>query len=126
MRIILCFLLTLVAAPAWAEWVKVGVANDGRFTFYIDPDSIRKDGNLRKVWEIQDRRQRDKDGVMSWRARSEYDCKEEQTRILALSKHSEPMAGGETLWSRHGDAGEWSDIPPGSIVESALKRVCAK
>lgn len=24
MRVVLCFLFALIAAPAWAEWVKVG------------------------------------------------------------------------------------------------------
>lgn len=123
MRIILCFLLALVAAPAWAEWVQV-VAND-RTIFYIDPASIRKDGNLRKVWGIADLKQRDKDGTMSRRSRSEYDCKEERRRTLALSTHSEPMAGGLTLMSFE-QASEWSAIPPDTVAETILKRVCAK
>lgn len=123
MRIILCFLLALVAAPAWAEWVRL--AGSDTAILYIDPDSIRKDGNFRKVWEIADLKQRHKDGVMSLRTRSEYDCKEERSRFLAISHHSEPMAGGETLSSGDG-VGPWTAIPPDSLAETSLKRVCAK
>lgn len=123
MRTILCFLLALVATPAWAEWVKVSVSDTS--IFYIDPASIRKDGNLRKVWRITDLKQRHKDGEMSIRGLDEYDCKEERLRFLALSSHSETMAGGETLWSKNYSDGEWQAIPPGSTVARVLKIVCA-
>ena len=123
MRIILCFLLALVAAPAWAEWVKVAATDTS--TFYIDPASIRKDGNLRKVWQINDLNQRHKDGEMSRRVRMEFDCKQERSRSIAISTHSDPMAGGVTLSSGDG-SGEWSAIPPDSISGTVLKRVCAK
>lgn len=123
MRIILCFFLYLVAAPAWAEWVKVAASDTS--TFYIDPASIRKNGNLRKVWGITDLKQRDSvDGEMSRRSRGEYDCKEERYRILAFSFHSEPMARGETLRSKD-DVGTWHAIPPDSVSADILKIVCA-
>lgn len=124
MRIILCFLLSLVAAPAWAEWVKVSVAEDGSLSIYIDPASIRKDGNLRKVWQINARKQRDKDGAMSVRARHEYDCKEDRFRVLAASSHSEPMAGGDVLESAD-DPSTWFAIPPDTLSARVLKVVCA-
>lgn len=123
MRIILCFLLALVAAPVWAEWVKVAVTEDGSVAYYIDPASLRKEGNFRKVWQIADLKQRE-DGEMSTRSRDEYDCKEERRRILSLSSYSEPMAGGETLWSKDG-VREWRAIPPGSVSAGILKIVCA-
>lgn len=122
MRIILCFLMALVAAPAWAEWVKVMESDSA--VFYIDPASIREDGNLRKVWEILDLKQRGKNGSMSMRGRKEYDCKEEQSRLHAFSTHSEPMAGGKTLLSEDG-VDEWFAIPPGSGSARILKIVCA-
>ena len=115
-----------VAAPDLAKWVKVDAAVDGSFTYYIDPASIRKDGNLRKVREIQNLNQRDEEGEMSRRLLSEYDCKEERSRILAISSHSEPMAGGVTLLSENYSDDKWSAIPPDSVSETILKRVCAK
>jgi hypothetical protein len=124
MRIILCFVLALVAAPTWAEWVEVSETDS--VVFYIDPATIRKDGNLRKVWLIQDMKQRHKDGEMSRRARYEFDCKEERVRIVALSGHSESIARGETLWSFDQTADDWSAIPPGTAHEAILELVCAK
>ena len=97
MRIILYFLIAVVAAPAWAAWVAVSESND--LVAYIEPASIRKNGHFRKVWQVQDLKQRDEHGAMSRRLLIEYDCKDERFRVLATSTHSEPVAAGKTLVS---------------------------
>ena len=115
--------LLLVTGSAWAEWVRVTGSETS--DQYIDPATIRKDGNHVKVWEIQNLKQRHKDGELSRRARVEYDCKKERNRILSLSTFSGPMAGGTRLV----DAGEvfkWEDIPPSSLFARVLKIVCAQ
>jgi len=122
MRLVLCLLLALAAAPAWAEWVKVSETDDS--VFYIDPATIRKDGNLRRVWTINDLKQRQKDGEMSRRFLNEYDCKEERSRILSISEHSDPMAGGKTLVSESKPI--WSHVPPGTPSQTMMRIVCAK
>jgi len=113
--------LLLVTGPAWAEWL--WVAESDYADFYIDPSTIRKDGNLRKVWEIQDLKQRHKDGELSRRFRVERDCKEERYKFLSFSTHSGPMASGTTLTTQLG-SGQWDDIPPNSVGETVLKIVC--
>ena len=120
MRIILC-LLAFVTSPAWAEWVKVRETKDA--TFYIDTATIRKDGHFRKIWEVKDFRERDTGGEMSVRFLSEYDCKEERYRVLSLSSHSEPMAGGHIVISGD-DPSHWVAIPPDTLGEITMKRVC--
>jgi hypothetical protein len=122
MRIVLG-LLALVAAPAWAGWVAVSESND--LVAYIDPTSIRKNGNFRKVWQVQDLKQRGKGGEMSRRLLIEYDCKEERFRILLTSTHSEPMADGKTLVSSD-DPGKWVAFPPDTPAEDTLEIVCTK
>lgn len=124
MRFILCLLLALVTAPAWAEWLEVVVLDSGD-AIYIDPAKIRKNGNFRKVWEIQNLKQRHEMGEMSRRFLNEYDCKEEQVRILSGTSHSEPMAGGKVLLS--GDSPrKWIAIAPDTYPERIFKFVCAK
>ena len=113
-----------LSASTLAEWTRVETA--GENTFYIDYTSIRKDGNRRAVWEIQDLNQRSTKGVMSRRSRNEYDCNAEKNRILSISVHSESMAGGETLASGTASAPTWGDISPGSPFDRILKIVCAK
>lgn len=115
--------LLLATSSAWAGWVLAAQSDDN--DFYIDPETIRKDGNLVRVWEIQDLKQRDKVGVSSRRLRVEYDCKQERRRILSSSEHSEPMAGGKILLIST-ESSNWRDIPPGSVVSVKLKLVCRK
>ena len=124
MRIILCLLLALGSATVSAEWVEVGETVDGKAT-YFESTKIRKNGNIRKVWQIQDQNKRDEDGVMSRRILFEYDCKEWRSRVLSVSWYAERMAGGEAL-GMNVDPGKWSDIPPNTFAEIILKRVCTK
>ncbi len=122
MRILL-ILLALVAAPAWAEWVAMGETAD--IVAYIDPATIKKDGNLRRIWQLHELKQRDKDGTMSKRALVEYDCKEERQKVLSLSSHSEPWVGGKVLGSGS-ITSEWQYIAPNTTAAAILKIVCAK
>ena len=115
--------LLMLAGSAWAEWVVY--TNNDEATFYFDPSTIRKDGNLRRVWELHDFRRRDKDGEMSLRTRQEYDCKQERQRFLGGSTHSEPMAGGKPLRTA-GESNDWDGVAPGTVGERMLNLVCAK
>lgn len=125
-KALLLSLLLLATGSAWAEWEEVSKTD--RATFYADKTTIRKDGNLSKMWSVYDLKQRDKDGSMSSRSRHEYDCKGERRRYLATSSHAEPMAGGKTIESYGEDLNKnpWRDIPPGTAAEDMLKIACAQ
>jgi len=114
--------LMMLSGSAWAEWVMY--ATNETNTFYYDPATIRKDGHIRRVWVLNDLRKRHKDGEMSRRSRTEYDCKQERMKYLASSEHSEPMAGGAVLsTAEHKE--EWRAIPPDTPLETIFKIVCA-
>jgi len=115
--------LMMLASSAWAEWVMYS-KNESE-TFYYDPATIRKDGNMRRVWELQDLRMRRKNGDMSVRMRIEYDCKQESYRFLGLSGHSEPMAGGAVL-GMEGEDNKWRAIAPDTNANTILNLVCSK
>jgi hypothetical protein len=123
-KLLLTLLISLMlAGSAWAVWVKV--AESDRFYRYIDPATIRKDGNLVRLWEINEAKQRDEKGALSHRSRTEYDCKQERRRVLSLSSHSGSMAGGTILFEDT-KVFWWEDIPPDTVAEILLKIVCAK
>lgn len=123
MRVVVCVLLALLAMPARAQWEVV--AKTFAVVIYINPASLRKDGDLREVWSIQDLRERDEDGEMSRLVLLQLDCREELFRPLAASTHDEPMAFGATLFSSNRTFG-WQTIPPGSLAGGVLKVVCAR
>jgi hypothetical protein len=112
-----------VAAENSAAWEKL-VESDS-VAHYINPSTIRKDGNLRSVWYLQQPKQRDPSGVMSRRGLMEYDCKDQRYKFLSVSAYSEPMAGGETLGGTS-SPGEWNFVPPNNVFGLILEIVCKK
>lgn len=91
-RIALTLCLMFAAAPARAEWVKIGTTNMA--VHYVDMATVRKDGNLRRVWALQDMVEASEAGVRSIRTLQEYDCEQQRFRYLAVAAHSGPMGGG--------------------------------
>jgi hypothetical protein len=122
MRIALTLSLILAAAPAWAEWVKVG--RTVAAVHYVDPATVQKDGSLRRVWALQDMVETSPEGVMSIRALQEYDCADERFRYLSLAAHSRSMARGEVL-AEHELRDAWNSRPPGAKASAIGKIVCA-
>lgn len=116
--------LMMLTGSAWAEWVRHSIGEDS-IIHYFDPATIRKDGNMRRVWELQDLRERGKFGEMSRRMRFEYDCKQERYKSLGFSFHTEPMAGGTVLLS-DGERNEWKAIPPDTTAETIFNILCSK
>ncbi len=54
-RLLLITLLVLRHGPVYAEWV--AVENNylpGKQTVYVDPDTIRREGNLVTLWQLTD------------------------------------------------------------------------
>ena len=123
MRLLICLILVLVTAPAWAAWEKAASSDKG--IFYIDPATIRKNGDLREVWQMEDFKTKRPDGAMSARILREFDCKGERVRVLESSEHTGEKATGKTLKSKS-DAGKWGHIPPSTVIAVISKTVCSR
>lgn len=50
LRFALLFLLTI--GSAWADWVAIGKSTD--FTMYVDPQSLRRNGQIASAWVMGD------------------------------------------------------------------------
>jgi hypothetical protein len=120
-------MLTLIAltfsASVSAEWVEVGDADDT--VLFLAPDTFRKAGNLRRIWEIQDfKSDVFGDGVRSLRYQSEYDCMMGNLRVLYLQAFKTQMATGEAL-NVPFNGKDWVPVPANSIASISLRVVCA-
>jgi hypothetical protein len=123
-KTVMMLLLAAMSSSAMAEWVLVGEGTNGT-NFYIDPKTIKKDGNLRRAWLVTDLPTADDRGIHSRLALQEFDCKGERRRTLSLSVHSGPMAGGNVIRNQDSQ-GNWQYIAPGTTGEAMLKLVCSK
>ncbi len=64
-----------------------------------DPAATRSSEGFGRAWEMQDLKQRGPDGELSMRTFSEFDCKDERSRILSVSRHPDLMAGGRIIFA---------------------------
>lgn len=122
----LMMLLAVVSSSAAAEWVEVGSSETS--TLYADPTTIRRAGNLVKMWNLIDSKTPMKLRGMPYlssRVQQQYDCKEEQWRAVYLSFFAGNMGNGPLLFD-NSDPDKWSPVPPGGGHEILWKIACAK
>ena len=113
-------LLIPISCSVWADWIKI--SENDKASFYIDADTVRKDGYVRKFWIMHDLKAKEK-GVFTRRARMEIDCNKERSRYLSFTSHSGSMNTGEILFSSS-EATEWLDVPPRTADSMFLVFAC--
>ena len=125
-RLLLIIFLFLSSAPAYAEWVEVGITDEA--TVYADPDTIRRKGDLVKMWYLHDFKTTQtvlKKSYLSSRSQDEYDCTEDRHRALATTSFSGNMGSGKVR-SSYSIKGKWEPVPPGTITQTLWKVACDK
>ena len=126
-RLLLIALLVLSSAPAYAEWVQIDKTNDG-MTIYIDPDTIRRKGNLVKMWKLFDHMtMQTKSGVsfFSIKGQDEFDCSGERSRVLAATFFRDNRGRGMVVGSIS-DEGKWQPVEPESVGQVLWEFACGK
>ncbi|MEY4712116.1 MAG: hypothetical protein RIS88_1566 [Pseudomonadota bacterium] len=91
-----CLAALVLPALASANWTKVGESEVA--TLYMDRSSIQREEYVVRVWEIQDLKASDADGVRSRRYLNEYDCKHQMYRIGNMTSYAGPMLTGQKLF----------------------------
>ena len=126
-RLLLGLMFLLTATAAMAEWT--AIAENDELIVYVDTATIRRNGNLVKMWDLRDFKtiQTTASGAsfLSSKAQNEYDCKEEKMRLLAFSWFSGQMGRGKVVFS-HSDPEKWTPIGPDSIGETFWKIACGR
>jgi hypothetical protein len=125
--LILTLLLGVASDNAAAEWIVVNWSD--KAIHYADPTSIRRAGDRVKMWHLIDLKTAEStiSGVppfMSSRTQQEYDCKEEQSRVLFVSFHSKNMAEGTAVFRNSYPGSDWSPVPPGTTTNALWKIAC--
>jgi|SRR5688572_3041314 hypothetical protein len=126
-RLLLFILLFLNVGLAFADWMSLGESDSGT-TVHADPTTIRREGDLVKMWVLFDfKTVRTKEGVSysSAKAHMEYDCADQRYEGLAVMYYSSNMGNGNVL-DRTSGKGKWLRISPGSLDQSLWKLACDK
>ena len=121
-------LLLLGAGAAQAEWTQIGVSRkaDDAFTLYVDPATIQRNGNLVRMWDLQDFRQPQQvDGktYFAEKTQIEFDCEAKKARILATIDCAGRMCTGKVVYS-DADTSEWTAVGANTLGELEWKAAC--
>ena len=121
-------LLFLNSVPAYAEWVAVE-ETPGLRTVYVDPDTIRREGNLVTLWLLMDFKwmqgNRSPSRFLSTKTQKQYDCAEKRLRLLAFTEFSRNMGTGIPA-DGYVDKGNWVRVEPDSISQALWEVACGK
>jgi hypothetical protein len=127
-RLILIMLLVLSYGPAYAEWVEVSANKKAGVIAYADPDTIRRKGDLVKMWSLFDLKTTQTVGgnsYLSIKTQQTYDCAEDRSRALAYTKFSGNMGHGAEVYSGSVEQ-KWNPVTPMSVGQELWKVACGK
>lgn len=128
-KILLAIVLTLFSAGAMAKWITVGkMEGDAGFTVYADKSSIKKAGNVSKMWALFDFNsiKKTKDfRYLSYKQLAEYDCQGQKTRVMEYSLHSKHMGKSGAIFKDR-TPGKWEKIVPKSVAGNLFEIACKK
>jgi hypothetical protein len=125
---LLITLLVLSSGPVYAGWELTSGDDETGLTVYVDPDTIRRKGNLVKMWQLYDYKTVQTvagDSLLSFKRYNEYDCAEERTRMLAYTWFSGNMGTGHVVYSTP-DEQPWEPVVQGSINRALWRVACSK
>lgn len=119
--------LAVLPAPTVmaARWEFVAQINQN--IYYIDPRSVKEEGDHKAAWTLVDYRkpQKLKDGqtYLSTHGQLQIKCKERRARLVHLSYHGGEMMSGAVV-QQGGMLQEWLEIEPGSPMHKLAYRLC--
>ncbi len=131
-------LLFLSTVPAYADWVAVekDYLAPGLQTVYVDPDTIRREGNLVTLWQLIDFKTMQGNGGMgplgygphrflSTKTHKEFDCAGKRVRLLEFTEFSCRMGTGKAA-NGYVDKDNWLPVEPESISYALWEVACGK
>ena len=130
MKRLLFVVIMMTCSASYAEWEVYGASDE--FKAYVDLETIRKNGAIVKIWELQNFSviQRDTDGK-KYKSSKIYianDCKSEMRAITSLINYEDEFGAGEVTYSISVQEKDWNwrAIVPGSIGKGLWQIACGK
>lgn len=125
---LMIMLLVLSSGPVYAAWMLTSGDDEAGMTVYVDSDTIRRNGNLAKMWQLFDYKTVQRvagDSLLSMKRFNEYDCAEARTRTLGYTWFSGHMGSGNVVYSTS-EVQQWEQVAPRSINQTLWKEACGK
>jgi hypothetical protein len=132
-KYLMAILLTIISTSAIAEWsfIEVGAMGEKNdyYFFYADKDTIRKKGNIARMWSLDDFESPQKGSFGTYLSTVQYhefDCIEEKISLLSTIYYSKNMREGVIVNNFNIEDKKWNYIVPGTMGEIKWKTACGK
>lgn len=125
-------------SPVHTEWVAVekDYLSPQMQTVYVDPATIRREGNLVTMWQLIDFKwmqgtgavinpYRSPHGFFSTKTRKQFDCLAKRVRLLEFTAFSHHMGTGRPN-NGYVDQDNWLPVKPDSINHALWEVACGK
>ena len=125
-KLLLIFTLlfsVMFSSTSWAEWKLIVTSVNGN-NIYVEPDTIKKVGNLSYFWRLFDYVKPNEYGDLSSEAYIEVDCKNLNYRFLSTKFYTSPLGKGEPSSVDTKPDKDWRIIVKDSIAYIAHNFVC--
>lgn len=123
--VLLCLGLLAPASATKPRWESVLLNDQG--LFYIDPKTIREEGERKEVLSLLDYKKTQTTAAgkpyLSIEALVRINCRQRMARIIHLTYYSGNMLAGEVV-ERQGMLQEWHDIENGTPIQRIARRLC--
>jgi hypothetical protein len=113
--------LSAMGSQAAMAWTRIGETPE--VALFVNRNSIEKVDRIRKVWEMQDLKTADADGVRSRRYLNEYDCEYKMHRVGQMTSYAGPKMTGQVVATVN-EMGYWRKIPPDGVFILTYIAVC--
>ncbi len=130
MKRLLFVFLMMMYSTSWAAWELI--FEDDEIAFYADKSTIRRTGNISRIWSMMDYHEIQKSQIgVSYKSTKNlfsFDCKSEEGVLISGHNYSEPMGSGKNVGSYTTQKIDWEYTPivPGSVTEHLWSIACKK
>ncbi|UJP03040.1 MAG: hypothetical protein LZF85_00810 [Nitrosomonas sp.] len=124
-KCVLVLVLLLAALPVQAKWVSVDIAGKPGETHYFDPETLRKDGQFRKIWVLSSYAEKQKGGHHAVKTLYEFVCTRHKARSITMLLYPDKEATGRVIGAHHEESLDWFGFSANSMFRHVEETVCA-
>jgi hypothetical protein len=132
MKRLIFFALFSACSIASAAWELINFDSNGKFFQLIDKSTIRKNGEIARIWMMTEYSSVQTDSAgrqyQSSKILYSFNCKNETNAVVSIVEFSDAKAEGSVIYNgtRRDKDLEWDPNVPGSLAEGLWKIACGK
>ena len=125
-KILILLFSLLISFNSYGDWVNVASDVDNVDFYYVDNESIIKNGRYLYYWELHDygKSLSKTEVLMSAKVYKEVDCQMKKYKVLSDYYYSNQMGNGNLVHQSDEADTEWTYTAPGNIDEMLITFSC--